>query len=191
MLWDYYLLFLGSYSKYVVSNIFAAIVLVTAVIQLVMEIIRWCFSGREYFRSLQNYIEIILFPFSIVYVFVFTDACGCPKDWQWQIGLFVVFAAWMNLIIIASEFPKTGTYVIIFKEIFLTFLELLLSFGIILILAYTVILFMMFYSPTAMVRCNYYYTYVGLCSKLLEYFVHIGYMLVPSYVPLNLLECKM
>ena len=102
----------------------------------------------SYFRSWQNWIELLLFPLSIVYVAIFMDDCGCPKKWQWQIGIFVVFFAWINLIIIGSEIPSIGTFIIIFKEIFVTFMKLVL-FSFVLVLAFSIILFMMFSSPTA------------------------------------------
>lgn len=142
---------IGSYAKFIFSHIFAAVVIILAIAHLASELSRCKYSFRDYIRNFQNYNELFLFPMSIVYVFAFADDCGCPKDWQWQIGIFVMFSAWINLIIIVSEFPKTGTYVIIFKEIFLTFMKMLLSFGILLVLAYSIILFMMFSNPISMV----------------------------------------
>lgn len=152
-----YISFVGGYADFVFSHIFAALVIVLALCHIVNEVIRCKYSVRDYFQTFQNYVEVVLFPLSIVYVFAFADVCGCPKDWQWQIGIFVVFLAWIDLIIILSEFPKTGIYVIIFKEIFLTFMEMLLSFGTLLVFAYSIILFMMFFNPLATVRTKIIY----------------------------------
>ena len=74
--------------------------------------------------------------------------------WQWQVGIFAVFLAWMNLLYIAAEFPKTGTYIIVFKEILVTFLKLT-SFSLILVVGFALILMMMFSNPEAEVRFSW------------------------------------
>ena len=123
-------------------------VIVLAIIHMFKELFQFFNSPQSYIRSWQNGNELLLFPLSIAYVSIFMDVCGCPKDWQWQIGIFVVFFAWINLIIVGSEIPSIGTFIIIFKEIFCTFLKLIL-FSFVLVLAFSIILFMMFSSPNA------------------------------------------
>jgi hypothetical protein len=100
----------------------------------------------DYFLELQNWNELLLFPLAILFVFVFANDCGCPASWQWQVGIFTLFLAWMNLLFICAEFPKTGTYVIVFKRILVTFLKLSF-FSLILLIGFALILIMMFYNP--------------------------------------------
>ena len=128
-------------------------VIVLAVFHLAKELYQAIRTGLEYIQSFQNWNEIFLFPLSIIYVFIFANDCGCPTIWQWQVGIFAVFLAWINLIIIAAEIPRIGIFVLNFKEIFITFMKLVL-FSLILVAAFAIVLFMMFYSPTAEVS-NY------------------------------------
>lgn len=121
---------------------------------MAVEILRITYSLTEYVKDFRNYVEVVLYTSCVLFVFNFLNQCGCPKDWQWQIGIFVVFLGWINLIFFASRFPKTGLYVLVFKEILFTFLKLIL-FSILLVLAFSLILFMMFNSPTATVSNLY------------------------------------
>ena len=50
----------------------------------------------------------------------------CPHVWQWEIGVVVIFLAWINLIIVCAKFPNIGIYVIMFGKIWGTFLKVLL-----------------------------------------------------------------
>ena len=93
----------------------------------------------------------LLFPLSIVYVFIYFDECGCPKEWQWHLGILIVLLAWVDLMIIAAEFPISGTFILIFKEILYTILGLF-TFALPMILAFAIILFMMFHNPFSQVN---------------------------------------
>lgn len=138
--------------KIVTSYVFAALVIILAVLHIGKEIYQIFTLRRKYFYSFQNWNELFLFLFTIVYVFNFAGHCGCVRYWQWQIGIFVVFSGLIDLIIIAAEVPtfQFGFYVIIFNKIVGTFLRLLL-FSTLLVFLFSIILFMMF-SPTTEVR---------------------------------------
>ena len=114
--------------------------------------------------------ELLLFTLSIVYVFIFPNNCGCPMDWQWNIGIFAVFLSWFNLLFFTAEIPHTGTYVLIFKEILVTFLKLI-SFSIILVAGFSFVLFMMFFNPSAQVGAVWSISLYsgGSCLPLLPY----------------------
>ena len=105
--------------------------------------------------DLQNYIELVLYIMSVIFVFIFFFDCGCPQEWQWQIGIMVVFLGWINLVFYASNFPLTALYVIMFKTIVFTFLQLTL-FAVLLVTAFTFILFMMFHNPVEMFGVSLY-----------------------------------
>jgi hypothetical protein len=142
--------FLGARVRLVFAYVFAALVILLAIYHLVLEILRLVYSVKRYFSKFKNYLELALYFSSIVFVFNFATSCGCPQDWQWHLGIFVVFLGWMNLIFYAAKFPRTGIYVLVFTEILVTFLKLVV-FGLLLVIAFSLVLFMMFNSPVATV----------------------------------------
>ena len=128
----------------------AVMVIILALYHMLVELLRMTYSITAYLKDVRNCIEILLYTTCIVFVFNFANSCGCVLDWQWQLGIFVVFLAWINLVFFASKFPLTGIYVLVFKEILITFLKLTV-FSILLVLAFSLILYMMFSDPNAMV----------------------------------------
>ncbi len=142
---------LGSNTRIYFSYIFAVLVILLALYHLLIEILRMGYNVLGYLKDVRNYVEVLLYIFCIVFVFNFANECGCPRRWQWQIGIFVVFLGWINLIFFASKFPRTGIYVLVFKEILVTFLKLV-AFSILLVFAFSLILYMMFSSPNAQVH---------------------------------------
>ena len=79
-------------------QIFGFIVLVTSAIRLLLELAQFIVQKVKYF-SVMNAIEVALFVGSIY--FCHTVLLGVhiiDRDAQWQIGVFSVFMAWMNLI---------------------------------------------------------------------------------------------
>ena len=111
-----------------------------------------CFTGWKYFYNIYHYLEWILFHLSIIFVvFVFINDCGCPFQWQWQVGIVSVFLGWINLIFLMSNIPVISLYVIMFREIFFTF-STLIVFAVVLISAFSLVLFMMFHDPTSSAR---------------------------------------
>ena len=150
---------LGSVARVTFSYILAVLVILLAVYHLIVEFIGMVYASRGYLKDVRNYVEILLYVLCIIFVFNFANECGCPRSWQWQIGIFVVFLGWINLIFFASKLPRTGIYVLVFKEILITFLELV-AFAILLVFAFSLILYMMFSSPNLEVR-----VVLGLKSK--------------------------
>lgn len=128
----------------------AAMVILLAIYHLVVEIFRLMYSVKSYLKDARNYVELLLYCFCVIFVFNFANDCGCVSEWQWQVGIFVVFLGWINLIFFASKFPQTGIYVLVFKEILITFLKLV-AFSILLVIAFSLILYMMFYNPSSFV----------------------------------------
>ena len=159
----------GSLSRLLIAYMSAACVLILAAFHIIREIVWLFLNVKAYFSSLQNYIEWLLYCTATVFViFVYINYCGCPSSWQWQIGIFCVFLAWLNLIFFASNIPGISLYVIMFKEIFLTFFKLIL-FALLLITAFSLILFMMFHNPTPTAKV---YLYMGLvCINCIMYFI--------------------
>ena len=47
----------------------------------------------------------------------------CAQEWQWQLGVFTVFFAWMNFLLFLRRLPRIGIYVVMIVEILKTFLR--------------------------------------------------------------------
>ena len=105
---------------------------------------------KKYFVSLVNWIEITIYVFSLIFVWVFHDKCLCPYRWQWQLGIVAIFFAWINLMILFSDFPLTGVYVLMFTTICRTFLKIVILF-LLLNIAFALTFFMIFYEPSVVV----------------------------------------
>lgn len=139
----------GSQSRYIVAYVCAASVIVLAIYHLIREVIWFYCTVKTYLFQPQNYVEWVLYITAIIFVvFVFFNDCGCPSRWQWQVGITSIFLGWLNLIFVASQFPMISIYVIMFREIFYTFSKLIL-FALLLISAFSLLLFMMFHNPTS------------------------------------------
>ena len=145
-------MYAGPLSRQIFSYIVAALVVLLAIYHLILEFYQMLYSIKTYFKDIRNYFELTLFFSCFFFVFNFANECGCPERWQWQIGIFVVFLGWIVLLFFASGLPGTAIYAIIFKDILITFLKLM-TFAIFLVAGFSVVLFMMFYSPNATV-CN-------------------------------------
>lgn len=129
---------------------FAIIVIVMAVFNLAKEFISLITATKDYLKTFENLYLWPLYGLSIFFVYVFPNDCGCPTRVQWRVGIFVLFLGWLHMIFIASNLPGTGKYVIMFRDIFKTFSQLVL-FALLLVTAFSVILFMMFNNPLAKV----------------------------------------
>lgn len=124
---------------------FAACVIALAIFQVLKFV-----AIKQYLVivQFQTYIELPLYLLSIVFVFVFRNDCGCPMNWQWQIGIFVLLLAWLNLGSYGANISLVGIYLLAFNEIGKTLLKLLL-FALLLVVSISIIVFMMFYNPFA------------------------------------------
>ena len=118
-----------------------------ALIKLAFEFFQLLKLRHRYLLDWINYLEIILFVCSILFIFVFFNDCLCPTFWQWQIGAFAVFLAWIALVIIVRKLPLIGIYVVMFMDIFYTFWKMALL-ALLLILSFSFSFYMLFNDPT-------------------------------------------
>ena len=106
----------------------------------------------DYFLDWTNYLEIVLYVFSIAFVAVFSE-CACPTNGQWQIGTVAVFFAWIDLLLFLYKLPKIGIYVGMMLQIVRRFLSVVLM-AFLLSLAFGFAFYMAFYEPTIPVSIN-------------------------------------
>lgn len=75
---------------------------------------------------MENLIEWICYITAILFVLDFS-AChretGLKYDWQWQLGAVSITATWLNLLSNFRKFPLVGIYVVMFTDVFKTFLK--------------------------------------------------------------------
>lgn len=103
-----------------------------------------------YWLDWTNYIEIVLYSFSIGFVIVFDD-CYCPTSAQWQIGTVTVFFAWIDLLMFLYKLPKIGIYVGMMLQITQRFLNVVII-AVLLSLAFGFAFYMAFFEPSIPVR---------------------------------------
>lgn len=97
--------------------------------------------------QIPSFVLTVTFSISCI---IFTTNGDCHNKVLWRVGIFAVIFVWVNLIKIVSELPVIGEYALIFINIWKTFF-FLSFFGILLILAFTMVLNMIFYNPQAIV----------------------------------------
>ena len=100
------------YHKQWLIQIFGFIVLGTSAIRLILELAQFIVQKIKYF-SIMNVIEVILFVSSIY--FCHTVIFGLriiESEAQWQIGVFSVFIAWMNLIMFLRKVRMIMSFLI-------------------------------------------------------------------------------
>jgi len=153
----------GPPSRLVYTYVAATMTIILALYHLVLEVLSIFFgiySITSYFKDIRNHFELAVYFSSIIFVFNYANECGCPTQWQWQVGIFVLFLGWISLLFFSSGFPLTALYAIIFGHILKTFLFLAM-FATVIVMGFSVILFMMFNNPDAGVSLN--------CTSFVEF----------------------
>ena len=94
--------------KKVLIQIAGYIVLATSALRLVLELAQFIVQRVKYF-SIMNFIECVLFGSSIYFCHtVFYGLNIITYRPQWQMGVFSVFIAWMNLIMFLRKVGSWG-----------------------------------------------------------------------------------
>ena len=115
---------------------------------------------QHYFTDGSNYVQVLTFVFSLIFVSGFENKCWCAPSWQWQIGALDLFLAWFNLIIQLKDMPLTGIPINILFNIFFTFLRLV-YLPVLLIVSFSLPFYMLFVRDASAfeVRCFYHHEY--------------------------------
>ncbi|RDD38683.1 Transient receptor potential cation channel subfamily A member 1 [Trichoplax sp. H2] len=98
------------------------VVLIFVVINLVKEVYQIFHSGYIYFTSFSNYMEIIMYCLVIL---MLIPPNMTPNDWQWKIGSVALFLAWINLLLFMERISFLGLYVIMLRNVLVTFLKII------------------------------------------------------------------
>ena len=100
----------------------------------------------KYLMDWTNWLELVLYFSTVLFVFVFGAPCLCPRNWQWQFGILAVFLAWINLVLFIQKFPLIGIYIVMFLKIVYTFLWTVVL-SLLLLTAFGLAFYMAFYEP--------------------------------------------
>ena len=123
-----------------------------------MEFIQFLERLGYYFLNHENWLELFLYSFTLIFLGPLGGACVCPKSWEWQIGALAVFLAWIHLGIFVKKMPQLGLYVIMFEDIVITFIKIAIP-ALLLVLAFSMAFYMMFFVPSPLfavrLNCNY------------------------------------
>ena len=99
-------------------------IILISTLYLVVEVIQLVRRRKQYFTEGENYVQVLTFFFSIIFVAGFGNECWCAPPWQWQIGALALFLAWFNLVILLKDLPFTGIPINMLFNICLTFVGL-------------------------------------------------------------------
>lgn len=97
------------------------VIIVMAVINIMREMFQF-YQARLNYIGLENLMEWCCYITAVLLVWDFND-CPVRQDWQWQVGAASIFLAWMNLLLFIRKLPFLGIYVVMFTDIFATFIK--------------------------------------------------------------------
>ena len=127
----------------------AIIVIITAVARLlVVECFQFMRNPYRYLLSTENYIEVLAYVSSAIFVSQFGTNCWCSTNWQWQFGAIAVFLAWINLILFLKRVPHLDIYILIFNTILQSFLKFALI-AFLFVMAFGIAFYMILYKAVS------------------------------------------
>ena len=75
------------------------------IVQIVFEMFQFFIHGLWYLKDWTNYVDVVLYLTSSIFIFSAIHDCACPTYWQWQVGCIAVFLAWIDLLIFLRMGP--------------------------------------------------------------------------------------
>ncbi|XP_071099824.1 transient receptor potential cation channel subfamily A member 1 homolog isoform X3 [Haliotis cracherodii] len=97
----------------------------------VFEILQMINMRAAYLSDLESYVEWVSYIFTFLLLLEFnecTATTGYRQEWQWSLGAFAVFFAWIDLVLYLKAFTSLGLYVIMFQLVCWTFLKVFVVF---------------------------------------------------------------
>ena len=131
----------------------AVLLILLSIAFLVFEICLLVMMGAQQ-KYYVTVIRAASFLMTVIFVFGFLNDCWCAPAWQWQIGAFAVFLAYINLVLYLRGLPIMGIYINLLVSIVIKFLELI-YLPVLLILAFAFPFYMVFVRDEAAVFVSY------------------------------------
>ena len=131
----------------------AVLVIILALVHMVLEAVQLHNRRKnyQYLKEFENYIQLLAYISSIIFVLPTGHECWCFPSWKWQIGVVAVFLAWLNGIIFFKDLPFIGEPVTMLLHIYRDFLKLI-YLPILLILTFGFPAYMLFTRNSIKVR---------------------------------------
>nr|XP_047127740.1 uncharacterized protein LOC101236217 [Hydra vulgaris] len=106
-----------------------------------------CILKEEYLKNLRNYLELILYSSTLVYMMSFikkneAENLYDDKNVKWAFGAVSILFAWINLLLYLKRDSFFGIYVIMINEVFKSLVSVITVFCLI-ILAFSLSFFML------------------------------------------------
>ncbi|XP_046573761.1 transient receptor potential cation channel subfamily A member 1 homolog isoform X1 [Haliotis rubra] len=115
------------------------VVIFLVVVCILNELFQIYQSKLSYF-SVNNVTEWVAYIFTILVLVDFNNCqtiTGYRLDWQWSLAALAVFLSWTDLMFFVQGFSSLGIYVVMFRDILVTFLKAITVFFV-LILAFAI-----------------------------------------------------
>ena len=131
----------GRHTRFLLPG--AVIIILLSLMYILLEVYQMFLRGYYYLKEIENYVQLVLFFFCLLFVFPVDHMCWCLPSWRWQIGAIAVFLSWMNLILLLQHMPYVGQPAIQLINVYINFITLV-YLPILLILAFTFPFYMLF-----------------------------------------------
>ncbi|XP_046335737.2 transient receptor potential cation channel subfamily A member 1 homolog isoform X1 [Haliotis rufescens] len=129
----------SDYHQPVNTNNQKYVVIFLVIVCIFNELFQMYQSKLSYF-SVNNVTEWIAYIFTILVLVDFNHCqtlTGYRLDWQWSLAALAVFLSWTDLMFFVQGFSSLGIYVVMFRDILVTFLKAITVFFV-LILAFAI-----------------------------------------------------
>ena len=114
-----------SSQEYRTLDIVNYIILLSSIVQLLLELLQIWRRKFLYFHDLENLVEIPLFVLTIIFCLGHHRGdCFCTTSGVWQVGAIALFLAWTDLLMFLKRLPFTGIPINILLNIVYTFATL-------------------------------------------------------------------
>ncbi len=82
--------------------------IIFSIIYLILEVTQVARRKLKYLKEFENYIQVFLCIFTLIFVFPLGHDNWVLPSWRWQIGAIAVFLGWLNCIILLKTMPYFG-----------------------------------------------------------------------------------
>jgi len=126
------------------------VIIVSSIMQGVLEIFQIWKRKLKYFTDLENWVENVIFVLSVVFAVSHLQLeCFCPDRFTWSIGILAIFFGWINHVYFLRRLPYTGITISIMYNILITFSKLILI-ATLLVFAFALPFLMLLRAPVSM-----------------------------------------
>eukprot|EP00794_Sanderia_malayensis_P018713 gene18713-20601_t len=105
-----------------------SIVLAISIIHLIKEFVQVLVRRTAYFKSLVNYLELLLYSGSIYYILPFLRGKGVTNS-LYEVGIMCIFLSWVNVVFFLERVPMFRIYIVMFLQVSFSILKVCVVFS--------------------------------------------------------------